>query len=231
MIERIGYQTTNVPSYEVITSLIGVLSSADGVDRRAARQQLEEVGKPAVPFLVEALQSPSAHARWEAAKALTKIADASAAPALVHSLEDEKSAIRWLAATALINLGRDALTPLLRGLEGNSDSIWFRDGAHHVLLDLIKDGVADEAIPVLEALENLEPSVGAPVAAYHALEDLRGSDTDMAPRANGDTSLGSSDESPNVLTPFTARSRLDSYGTDSLPLGSNGIGLDPATAK
>jgi HEAT repeat protein len=92
----------------------------------------------------------------------------------VRTLEDEKSAVRWLAATALINLGRDALVPLLQGLEGHSESIWFREGAHHVLRSLVKDGLADEAIPVLEALENLEPCVEAPVAAFHVLEDLRG---------------------------------------------------------
>jgi hypothetical protein len=127
-----------------------------------------------VPALLKSLQSPSKHVRWEAAKALGEIADPGAAPALVSALEDEKGAVRWLAATALINLGHAALVPLLRGLEGSSDSIWFRDGAHHVLHTLIKDGVADEAIPVLEALEDIEPSVEAPVAAYHVLQDLRG---------------------------------------------------------
>ena len=79
-----------------------------------------------------------------------------------------------LAATALINLGREALVPLLQGLEGNSDSIWFRDGAHHVLRSLVRDGVADEAMPVLEALEDIEPCIGAPIAAYHVLQELRG---------------------------------------------------------
>jgi len=174
MIEQIGYQNMTVPSDETIISLVDVLASTDGVERHAAREQLEGIGRPAVPFLVKALQSPSEHARWEAAKALSKIADASAASALVRALEDEKAAVRWLAATALIHLGRDALVPLLRGLEGNSDSIWFRDGAHHVLHSLIRDGVADEAVPVLEALENLEPCIEAPIAAYHVLEDLRG---------------------------------------------------------
>jgi HEAT repeat protein len=174
MIERIGYQNTTVPGDETIASLVDALAKTDGVERQAAREQLEGIGRPAVPFLVRALQSPSEHARWEAAKALGKIADASAAPALVRTLEDEKAAVRWLAATALISLGRDALVPLLRGLEGNSDSIWFRDGAHHVLRSLFRDGVADEAIPVLEALENLEPCIEAPIAAYHVLEDLRG---------------------------------------------------------
>ena len=170
---KVRHQNKIVPGEETIASLIGALASPDGVERHAAREQLEEIGKPAVPFLVRTLQSPSPHARWEAAKALGEIGDASAAPALVEALEDEKAAVRWLAATALGNLGRDALVPLLRGLEGGSDSIWFRDGAHHVLRDLIKEGVADEAIPVIEALEDIEPCIEAPIAAYHVLEDLR----------------------------------------------------------
>jgi HEAT repeat protein len=173
VIERTGYQNRVVPGEETVTSLIDALASMDGVERREAREQLEEIGGAAVPFLIRALQSPSPYARWEAAKALGEIADASAAPALVGALEDEKAAVRWLAATALANLGRDALVPLLRGLEGNSDSIWFRDGAHHVLRDLVMEGVAEEGIPVLEALEDIEPCIEAPVAAYHVLEDLR----------------------------------------------------------
>jgi hypothetical protein len=174
MIQRIGYKNTTVAGDETIASLVDVLASTEGVQRHAAREKLEKISKPAVPFLVKALQSPSEHARWEAAKALGRIADASAAQALVRTLEDDKAAVRWLAATALINLGRDALVPLLRGLEGHSDSIWFRDGARHVLHSLIRDGMADEAVPVLEALENLEPCIEAPIAAYHVLEDLRG---------------------------------------------------------
>lgn len=173
MMERIGYQSKVVPGDKKIASLVDALASTDGVERHKAREELRRIGRPAVPALLKALQSPSEHARWEAAKALGKIADPRAAPALVSTLADDKAAVRWLAATALINLGRDALAPLLLGLEGNSDSIWFRDGAHHVLHNLVKDGVADEAIPVLEALENIEPCIAAPIAAYHVLEDLR----------------------------------------------------------
>lgn len=157
---------------ERITSLVNKLASANGLERHAARHILEGIGRPAVPLLLRALQSPNADARWEAAKALGVIADPIAAPTLVSSLQDEKPGVRWLAATALINLGRDSLVPLLRGLEGTSDSPWFLDGAHHVLHSLVRDGVADEAIPVLEALENLVPAVETPVAAYRVLRTL-----------------------------------------------------------
>jgi len=155
-----------------IKALADALADGDGVTRHNAREQLEKVGKPAVPYLVSTLRSPSAHARWEAAKALAEIADPSAASALVNVLCDDKAAVRWLAGNALINLGHDALAPLLRGLEASSDSIWFRDGAHHVLRSLIREGEADEAIPVMEALENLEPRIEAPIAAYHVLEEM-----------------------------------------------------------
>ena len=171
-------------SDEEIEVLVDALAHKDGVTRHNAREQLEGVGKLAVPYLVSALRSPSEHARWEAAKALAEIADPSAAPALVHALCDEKAAVRWLAGNALINLGHDALAPLLRGMEASSDSIWFRDGAHHVLRSLIRDGEADEAIPVMEALENLEPRLEAPIAAYHVLQEMNedvGESTELVP--------------------------------------------------
>ena len=174
MLARIIEKEPVMLSGEEIRILADALAYRDGVTRHNAREQLEEVGKPAVPYLIAALRSPSEHARWEAAKALAEIADPSAAPALVNALCDDKAAVRWLAGSALINLGHDALAPLLRGLEVSSDSIWFRDAAHHVLSSLIREGEADEAIPVMEALENLEPRIEAPVAAYHVLKDMNG---------------------------------------------------------
>ena len=174
MLARIIEKEPVMLSGEEIRILADALAYRDGVTRHNAREQLEEVGKPAVPYLIAALRSPSEHARWEAAKALAEIADPSAAPALVNALCDDKAAVRWLAGNALINLGHDALAPLLRGLEASSDSIWFRDAAHHVLSSLIREGEADEAIPVMEALENLEPRIEAPVAAYHVLKDMNG---------------------------------------------------------
>jgi HEAT repeat protein len=171
MLENIKPRRKVIPSDDQIAAWVEALSNADGVERHAARVQLEEIGKAASPALLTALLSPSRYARWEAAKALGEISDPGAAPALVDRLEDEESAVRWLAATALINLGRDALVPLLQGLETHSDSLWFRDGAHHVLHSLVRDGVADEVQPVLDALENLEPRVEAPIAAYHVLQD------------------------------------------------------------
>ena len=156
-----------------IESSIAMLASHEGLERNEAREYMVRIGKPAVPALIDALRSQSEHTRWESAKALSEIRDPRAAGALVDALEDEESAVRWLAARALIGLGRSALIPLLHCVEMASDSRWMREGAHHVLHSLIRDGVADEAIPVLDALENLEPTVEAPIAAYQVLQQLR----------------------------------------------------------
>jgi HEAT repeat protein len=149
------------------------LASSDGLVRQNARRRLVQLGDTAVPALVNGLQDPRERVRWEAAKALGEIRDPAAAPALVAALEDEEPAVRWLAASGLIGLGRDALAPLLEGLEGHSNTVSMREGAHRVLHALMREGKAREAQPVLDALENLEPPVEVPVAAYHVLHKIR----------------------------------------------------------
>ena len=81
--------------------------------------------------------------RWEAAKSLSDIADPAAAPALVQALEDPETGVRWLAAEGLIRMRSACLQPLLHALTERADSVWLRDGAHHVLHDLAKMGLAE----------------------------------------------------------------------------------------
>jgi aminopeptidase N len=164
---------TEPTSTATVDRLISMLSSSDGLKRQDAREQLVGIGGPAVDALIEVLQSTNDNARWEAAKALGEIRDPRAAPGLVDALEDRESAVRWLAAKGLIALGRRAVIPLLEALEGEADSVWMREGARHVLHSLIRDGVAEEAEPVLAALEDIEPSIETPMAAHNALEALR----------------------------------------------------------
>jgi HEAT repeat protein len=142
-----------------LTALVSALRSSDYGKRVHARQALEEIGHPAVGPLVELLADPSHQTRWEAAKALVAIADADASPALVEALMDEESDVRWLAAEALIAIGRDGLGPLLRALEKQPESVWLRQGAHHVLHDLEDPELRDLVEPTLEALESFEPEM------------------------------------------------------------------------
>ncbi len=118
-----------------IQDLVKVFMKGSGRERQAAREQLCEIGHPAVPALVDALNNPEDQVRWEAAKSLTQIPDPRAAPALVEAMKDSFS-IRWLASEALINIGEPALVPLIRGLLANPDAPRLREGAHHVLTGL-----------------------------------------------------------------------------------------------
>ncbi len=158
-----------------IRTLMDVLCDRHTLKRQRARLSLVDIGSPAVPYLVQALEDPDSEecTRWEAAKALSDIGDPAAAPALVNVLgQDELFGIRWLAAEGLIALGRKGLVPLLNALIQRSDSTWLREGAHHVLRTLAQEGLYAQVAPVLVALEDIEPAVQVPPAARAALDAL-----------------------------------------------------------
>ena len=149
------------------------MTTADGLRREAARKALVVIGRPAVVGLIQALRSSSRNVRWEAVKALGEIGSGRSAPALVSALEDENLGVRWAAADALPGLGRAAIEPLLHALMMRSDSIWLREGAHHVCTSLSHSGYGEILGPVLDALDDVQPVLGVPYAAYTALNQLR----------------------------------------------------------
>jgi HEAT repeat protein len=159
-------------STETIRSLVADLDNQDGLVRVRARKSLVAIGSQAVEPLVQALGSKREWVRWEAAKALGQIGDPAAAQALIKALEDKMFDVRWLAAEGLTAIGHEALVPLLYALKEHSDSLWLREGVHHVLHNTEGGHVNKILGPVLIALEGFEPSVETPLAAELALESL-----------------------------------------------------------
>ncbi len=155
-----------------IQSLILALSSRDDTVRVHSRESLVRTGNRAVPQLIEALEHPQHWIRWEAAKALGEIGDPKAAPALIEALEDEEFDVRWLAAIGLIGMNIKGLKPLLQALIKKGDSTLLREGAHHVIHDLAKGALRKYLVSLKAALEDIEPAVEVPQAAYHALDML-----------------------------------------------------------
>jgi HEAT repeat protein len=153
-----------------VEALVAGLSSHDDDARVRSRHSLVAMGKVAVPLLTEALKNGRYLVRWEAAKALGEIADPEAAPALVDALEDEEFDVRWLAGEGLIKMNINGLKPLLRALEHRGDSVLLLEGAHHVFHDLTKGALRKYLLPVLAALEALEPRGGLPFVARHEME-------------------------------------------------------------
>jgi HEAT repeats len=165
-----------------IRALMGDLCSKHPVERWRARMALVDIGEPATPMLIEALESLDQCTRWEAAKTLIDIRDPRAAQAMVEALEDRSFGIRWLAAEGLIRLGRQGLGPLMEALVERSDSVLLREGAHHVLRVLVGEGLDAHILPVLQALENIAPAVLVPLAAKATLVDLTHRPGASAPR-------------------------------------------------
>jgi hypothetical protein len=161
---------------ETVEELLKELHGHDWKRRENARWQLETMRDVSVFPLMHALEDPDWHVRWEAAKALRDIADPRSAPALVRTLRDRRFGVRWLASDGLIALGEAALPALLKELVHSGDSVLLRNGAHHVLRDLARGHVSREIVnillPVIEALESIEPSVTVPVVARTALDQL-----------------------------------------------------------
>ena len=161
--------------YEIdpaIQGLITNLSSNNDIIRVHSRESLVKIGKPAVPQLVEALKRGNHWVRWEAAKALGQIGDATAAPALVEALQDEEFDVRWLAAEGLIKIKKGGVEPLLHALMAQADLSRLREGAHHVIQELIKGELKEYLTPVLQAIEGVEPSTQVPWIARQAHEKL-----------------------------------------------------------
>ncbi len=157
-----------------IDSLMIDLTCDDVVRCQTARRSLVEMGSAAVPALIEALSSKKKWVRWEAAKALSQIGDPSATDALVNALTDEEFDVRWLAAEGLVTIGRRSVAPLLKALIARPDSIWLREGAHHVLYDIERGNWHTLLKPVMNALDDMQAGLTVPIESRKALEKIHG---------------------------------------------------------
>ena len=168
--------STSISTSHDIDALIAAMANDHGLARLKARQALVAMKGNAVAPLVAALQHREWRIRWGAAKAHGQIGDPSAADALIKSLEDEQPGVRWLAAEALIALRPTGLHALLEALVHQSDSLWLRGGAHHIIHDIVeKDPDLSHVLaPVAAALDDVEPVIGVPPAAQAALRQLTG---------------------------------------------------------
>lgn len=157
---------------ETLHMLIEALRHRDPEKRHRSREALVAIGKAAVDPLVGLLADKRPHVRWEAATALGQIGDPASAPSLVEALKDDYSSVRWSAAVGLAAMKLKGLMPLLSALVRHPDSIWLREGAHHVCRELISRESIHEAIPLLKALEHPDPEVSVPIAVYDVMRAL-----------------------------------------------------------
>lgn len=172
LLDEIQVDWTFHADTETLKTLVADLGSQDGIVRAMARQALVSIGGKSVTMLSNLLKSKDQGQRWEAAKALGQIGDRSAVGALTKALGDEIFDVRWLAAEGLIGIGQPSVAPLLHALIEHSDSIWIREGAHHVFNDLHNPKLKVKLRPVLAALEDSDRRLELPMAAEAALKSF-----------------------------------------------------------
>ncbi len=97
------------PSTDAIPLLIDSLHDSDRLFARFAGDALATVGNPAVPALIEALESENPRVRIEAARALALIHNPQAITALFAALDDPSPLVTYWAEEGLKNTGVEML--------------------------------------------------------------------------------------------------------------------------
>jgi len=87
--------------------LVRALNDEDAMVCNLAAHALVKIGKPAVPFLIEAVRDESQAVRIHAIRALAEIKDYRAIPVLMQVIEEDSAALGYWAKEGLERLGLD----------------------------------------------------------------------------------------------------------------------------
>jgi HEAT repeat protein len=93
------------PEPSSIPALALRLGDGDSLCAAMAADALAALGPPAVPVLIEVLESGSFSAQVEAARALAEIGDPRAIPALYAATQEDSSLLEYWATIGLENMG------------------------------------------------------------------------------------------------------------------------------
>ncbi|MBE9093827.1 HEAT repeat domain-containing protein [Tychonema sp. LEGE 07203] len=116
--EQKALETFNPNDSELLKKMVECMGDSRGMMRLNFAETLGSIGKPATPFLVEALANhPNPVVRRASAKTLTLIGDPAALESLLEAfLHDEDTVVHGSAAAALAQLGEPSVPHLLEVL-------------------------------------------------------------------------------------------------------------------
>jgi bilin biosynthesis protein len=114
--EQLFNKTFDVTNHDTIARMVESMGDSRGMTRLKFAERLGIIGKPAVPFLLEALANhPNPVVRRASAKTLTLIADPTAVPHLVYSLlHDDDTVVQGSCIGALARTGEASVPELLK---------------------------------------------------------------------------------------------------------------------
>ena len=140
------------PSARIVPALISVLTDPDENIRVVGSVALQNLGGPAVPYLIDALTADAAEIRLNAAYVLGEIGAPldTILPALISTLTDPEWNVRRLVVRALVTIGPPAIEPLIKAL--NSPNPDLRRMAERALNDI---GTPQARKAIVEAKKTL----------------------------------------------------------------------------
>jgi HEAT repeat protein len=150
------------------------LSDSDPTERLFARFRLMHAGRPALPYLLKALQHGNPSVRYEAASALSGmklVPDSDSVPILVEALADPDPRIRGDCLRVLASMGPRAASaaPAVRAAM-DSEEYFVCSAAVQTLTDILQG----EAVPdLVKALSNQRTCTSAAMALGDLGADAR----------------------------------------------------------
>ena len=117
--KQIALENLDTNNHQLLKQMVESLGDSRGIVRLGFAEALGKVGKPAVPFLLEALTNHSnVVVRRASAKTLTLIGDPIAIATLINSLiNDEDTVVKGSSVGALARTGKTAVPALLEILK------------------------------------------------------------------------------------------------------------------
>ena len=124
------------PAARIVPALISILADPDENIRVVGSVALQNMGAPAVPYLIDALNAESSEIRLNAAYALGEIGAPldTILPALIRTLTDREWNVRRLVVRALVTIGTPAVDSLIEALHSTDPDL--RRMAERALSDI-----------------------------------------------------------------------------------------------
>ncbi len=156
---------------QILSRLYRLIDKNNYKHHVVARENFVKENKKILPVMHKLIKSDYKIIRKEAIKIIELIAHKSSIPEAINMLEDMESEIRWIAAETLIRIGRDSIKPLLDALVANGVSYYLRQGAHHVLSELVNEDDPDELKQLVHDIKySIKNSEVIPNKAAHVLD-------------------------------------------------------------
>jgi HEAT repeats len=135
---------------------------------------LVQLGRVAVPALIEASKSNSAWMRWHCLRALGEIGDTRALPILVRSLCDRDHSVAWVGAKALAYFGKQSVIPVLHLLSSTETTPWLVETSAYVLSNQYRSNpkLKPYLEPVIQHMRGVAYQIATPQSASKAVAEI-----------------------------------------------------------